>query len=184
MALFPINTDVLMRPPSNPIANHIFNVVFQYNEGAGDTNDMNYLLLDDTDRSMIAISVDLPSFETTTVTRKFLGSEKSFPIYRKNGGDTTLTFYAHQDPNDNQFTVFNFFKYLNEYNNNQYFHYEQYKIFNRIIIKVGDFQGEEIYNYHLINCIVTKIEQGNLSYEGSEAVKFTMSVHYDDWYIE
>ena len=60
MALIKLNNDVLMKPPSSPIANHIFNVAFFYDGGS--ENDQGYTLLNDTDRSMIAISVDLPSF--------------------------------------------------------------------------------------------------------------------------
>ena len=33
------------------------------------------------------------------------------------------------------------------------------------------------------NCIVTKIETGTLTYEGQDALKYSMTVHYDDWTI-
>lgn len=182
MALIQLNKEVLMKPPSSPIANHIFNVAFFYDGGS--ENDQGYTLLNDTDRSMIAISVDLPSFSTSIVTRKFLGTEKSFPVYRSNGGETSLVFYAHTEPTDNDFIVYNFFKDIAENREKKYYHHEFYRIFDKIEIKVGDMKANEIYTYHLMNCIVTKIDQGSLSYEGSEAVKFTMTVHYDDWFID
>jgi hypothetical protein len=30
---------------------------------------------------------------------------------------------------------------------------------------------------------VTKIDQGSLNYEGNEAVRYQMTVHYDDWNV-
>lgn len=182
MSLNNLYDNILSKPPSNPLPNYLFRVVFQCNDGL--SNDKKYVLDNDKNRSMIAIQIDLPSFETNIVTKKFLGSEKSFPIYRKNSGDTTLAFYAHAEQKDNDFIIYNFFKKIQEKYNGKYWHYENYNFFDNICIWLCSPNKEFQYVYHLINCTVTKIDQGQLSYEGSEAIKYTMSVHYDDWYIE
>jgi hypothetical protein len=174
---------MLQLPKSPPLPNYMFNVSFFYYKGM--ENSKKYILDNDLDKSMIAVQVDLPSFETKLVTRKYFGSEKSYPVYRSNAGETSLVFYAHSVAKDNDFIVSNFFKKLNERLKDEYVHYERYKIFDKIVISVGfNAGGQETYQYTLRNCLVTKIDQGQLSYEGSEAVKYTMTVHYDDWYVE
>lgn len=195
MAIENLHKDVLMKPPSSPMKNWIFDVQFVWdgydmtgNRIQPDQNTLGYSLNNDTDRSMIAIKADLPTFDTTIVTKSFLGTQKSFPVLRKHGGDTTLEFYTHTDPHENNFIVYNFFKKFKDLNTNQqsneYFHKEFATVFNEIDISVMDREdGNIVYIYYLKNCIVTKIEMGSLSYENSEALKYTMSVHYDDWWV-
>ena len=185
MSLFKLHQEVLQKPPSSPMNNYIFRVSFFLDEIYRDKS-LGYTLDNDTDRSMIAIKVDLPSFDTSLVQKHFLGSEKSFPILRKHGGETTLEFYAHTDPHENNFVVYNFFKQFKNASpsNSHFFHKEFNTIFNRIEITTGDRAGgNETYKYHLRNCIVTKIETGTLTYEGQDALKYSMTVHYDDWTI-
>ena len=178
-----LNVNKLRKPPSSPIPNYIFRVTFGNWDGM--ENDAGYILDNDKDPSMIAISVNLPSFDTKIVTKKFLGTEKSFPIYRSNAGETTLEFYTHSAQWENDFIVVNFFKDIEDHYNHSYIHDEFYKIFDYINIYISDITSKDIvYIYTLNNCIVTKIDQGNLNYEGSEAVKYTMTVHYDNWYIQ
>ena len=181
-----LHKDMLKKPPSSPMNNYIFRVAF-FLDAVYNDKSLGYKLLNDTDRSMIAIKVDLPTFETQLIQKHFLGSEKSFPILRKYGGETTLEFYTHTDPHENNFIVYNFFKQFEKAtpSNSMYFHKEFNMIFNKIDITTGDRAGgNQTYIYHLLNCIVTKIETGNLTYEGQEALKYSMTVHYDDWTIE
>jgi hypothetical protein len=183
MALQTLHTSTLQLPPSTPLPNYIFNVAFYYYKGL--KNERGFTLDNDNKISMVAVQVDLPTFETKLVTKKFFGSEKSYPVYRSNAGETSLVFYAHAQPKENDFIVSNFFKKYEERINNEYVHYERFQTFDKIVISVGlRAGGPESYKYTLRNCLVTKIDQGQLSYEGSEAIKYTMSVHYDDWYIE
>lgn len=185
MSLFKLHQEVLQKPTSSPMNNYIFRVSFFLDEIYRDKS-LGYTLDNDSDRSMIAIKVDLPSFETSLVQKHFLGSEKSFPVLRKHGGETTLEFYAHTDPHENNFVVYNFFKQFKDASPaNAYFYHKEFNtIFNRIEIITGDRAGgNETYKYHLRNCIVTKIETGTLTYEGQDALKYSMTVHYDDWTI-
>ena len=108
MAIENLHKDLFMKPPSSPMKNWIFDVQFVWdgydmtgNRIQPDLNTLGYSLNNDTDRSMIAIKADLPSFDTTIVTKSFLGTQKSFPVLRKHGGDTTLEFYTHTDPHEN-----------------------------------------------------------------------------------
>jgi hypothetical protein len=187
MALFDLHKTMLQRPPSAPLSNFIFRINF-FLDSTNVKYSLGYKLDNDSDRSMIAIKADLPSFETQLVQKHFLGTEKSFPILRKNGGETTLEFYTHTNVNENNFIVYNFFKQFNKEVKSEdhiFIHKEFLTIFNKIDIIIGDkANGSEIYTYHLLNCIPTKIDSGNVSYEGQEALKFTMNVHYDDWNIE
>ena len=109
MALLELHKEMLKKPPSAPLNNYIFRVNFHLDSIYKDKS-LGYSLNNDTDRSMIAIKADLPSFETSIIQKHFLGSEKSFPVLRKHGGDTTLEFYTHTDPHENNFVVYNFFK--------------------------------------------------------------------------
>jgi hypothetical protein len=175
-----LNFDKLKLPPSPPLPNYLFRVCF-HNYSPTDNN---ITLDNDNDPSMIAISVNLPSFDTKYVTKKFLGSEKSFPVFRSNAGETSLEFYTHSDQGENNFIVSNFFKRMEDFYEHRYIHKEFSVCFDTIAIWVSDILKKDfIYVYYLKNCFVTKIEQGQLSYEGSEAIKYTMTVHYDDWYI-
>lgn len=194
MAIETLYKNVLQKPPSSPMANWIFNVNFLYddynmigNRIQPDQNSLGYQLNNDTDRSMIAIKADLPTFDTTLVTKSFLGTQKSFPVLRKHGGDTTLEFYCHADPHENNFITYNFFKKFKDFTQSQqmnnYYHKEFATVFNEIDISVDDRTNNQVYIYYLKNCIVTKIDMGSLSYEGAEALKYTMTVHYDDWWV-
>lgn len=190
-----LHKEMLRKPPSAPMSNYVFGVKFYYdyydikgNRIEPEMNGLHYDLSNDADRSMIAIRVDLPTFDTQLVQKHFLGTEKSFPILRKYGGDTTLEFYIHTDPHENNFIVYNFFKRFADktqlQQQNKFFHKEFITIFNQIEISVGDRpDGNEVYLYYLNNCIVTKIDMGSLNYEGQDVLKYSMTVHYDDWSI-
>lgn len=195
MAIENLYQEVLMRPPSSPMKNWIFNVSFLWDgyDNIGDRiqptqNSLGFDLNNDSDRSMIAIKVDLPSFDTTLVTKSYLGTQKSFPVLRKHSGETTLTFYMHTDPHENNFIVYNFFKKFNDLSkdqeDNKYYHKEFATVFNEIDISVMDREdGNVVYIYYLKNCIVTKVDMSELNYEGGDAMKYNMTVHYDDWWV-
>lgn len=177
-----------MKPPSDPMKNFIFRVTFEnHNPGISPLlKSTQFTLNNDGDRSMIAIKVDLPSFDTQLVQKHFLGTEKSFPVIRKYGGDTTLEFYAHTDPHENNFIVYNFFKQFDLATpaHSTFYHKEFLSAFDCIKIYTGDrANGNTTYIYNLYNCIVTKIDQGSLNYEGNEALRYQMTVHYDDWNV-
>ena len=53
------------------------------------------------DDHLIAETATLPKFETTTVTKKYFGSEKTFPIVRNYGTDISFRFTVRAEPSDN-----------------------------------------------------------------------------------
>ena len=176
---------VFQKEPTIPLANWLFLVNFYYTLSDGTTASNGYNLLDDNDLSMKAIKADLPSIETNIVTQSFFGSKKSFPIYRKRMGDTTIEFYIHSAYKENSFIINNFFeRYLSKTTPTIY-HKEFSPIFDQVEIRMFDRTNARIYTYILYNCIPTKVEhQGGLTYEGTgDIMKYSMSLHYDDWSI-
>lgn len=171
---------IMNKPPSDPVVNYLYSIQF-FTDNLYSPLELNDV--DQTDK--IAIKIDLPEFDVSYVTRKFLGQEKSFPIYRKNSGDTTLEFYMHSDVSENKF-CYAFFKHLYE----EYKHNEFDYLFNKIEVKLHSKENttklgtdEFLYKYTYMNCIVTKITQGSLSYDSGELLKYSMSIHFDDWTV-
>ena len=174
------------KPPSTPLTSWIFRVRFYYLGANGLQNDFQYQLNQPADISSIPIKADLPKFETKYVTQKFFGSEKSYPILRKYGGDTTLEFYVFTARSDNAFILHYFLKdYMKADLNGAglYYHKEFGKAFDQIDIEIYNRTDNHIYSYRLKNCIATNFDDGSLSYESDDIVKFTLTVHYDDWYV-
>lgn len=52
--------------------------------------------------NLVPTSVTLPSYKTETITKKWFGSEKSFPVIRTYGGDCTMNFDVRSHPCDNE----------------------------------------------------------------------------------
>lgn len=53
------------------------------------------------DDHLIAETATLPKFETVTVTKKYFGSEKTFPVVRNYGTDLSFRFLVRAEPSDN-----------------------------------------------------------------------------------
>ena len=70
MALLKLHKEMLQKPPSAPLSNYIFRVNFHLDSIYKDKS-LGYSLNNDTDRSMIAIEADLPSFETSIIQKHF-----------------------------------------------------------------------------------------------------------------
>lgn len=51
---------------------------------------------------VVPTSVTLPSYKTEIITKKWFGSEKSFPVIRTYGGDCSMNFDVRSEPDDNQ----------------------------------------------------------------------------------
>ena len=124
------------------------------------------------------ISIELPKFETQIVTQHFLGTERSYPINRKYSGDTTLQFYIRVE-DDNQ-GIYNFLARLQQ-NRMAFPHLERDMTFDTITLTMRDRKLNPTTIYTYINCIVTSFEMGEMSYEGEEMIKCSLSYHYDFW---
>lgn len=178
---FELTKRIYQMPPSAPLASWIFTVEFYSGLDA-----VKMINLQE-DLSAIPVKIDLPSFETQTVTQKFFGTEKSFVIGRKHSGETTLEFNAYCCQKENEFIIKNFIKEWTGvflYGNGSYQRKEFDTVFDKITVSLYNRTDNKIYSYIFINCIPTKIELGSMSYESEDKVKFNLGIHYDDWYIE
>lgn len=72
---------------------HVFFYTDAYTDATGTLLDYKHL---------IAESVTLPSYETELVTKKFFGSERSYPVLRTYGTDVEMTFTLRTAFNDNK----------------------------------------------------------------------------------
>lgn len=129
-------------------------------------------------KNLVPISIDLPKYETQYVTRMFLGTERSYPINRKYSGDTTLVFYVRVE-DENQ-GIYNFLARLQQ-NRMAFPHVERDMTFDTIKLTMRDRKLRPTTTYTYINCILTNFEMGEMSYEGEEMIKCSLSYHYDFW---
>ena len=129
-------------------------------------------------KNLVPISIDLPKYETQYVTRMFLGTERSYPINRKYSGDTTLEFYIRVE-DENQ-GIYNFLARLQQ-NRMAFPHLERDMTFDTIKLTMRDRKLRPTTTYTYINCILTNFEMGQMSYEGEEMIKCSLSYHYDFW---
>lgn len=129
-------------------------------------------------KNLVPISIDLPKYETQYVTQMFLGTERSYPINRKYSGDTTLQFYIRVE-DENQ-GIYNFLARLQQ-NRMAFPHVERDMTFDTIKLTMRDRKLQPTTTYTYINCILTNFEMGQMSYEGEEMIKCTLSYHYDFW---
>lgn len=80
---------------SDPAPNWIFDVQFLRSVGEGETS-INY----DPLQGVIPISISLPKYQTETVTKKYFGSEKTFPVLRTYGNDVSMKFNIYCERNN------------------------------------------------------------------------------------
>lgn len=78
----------------DPLPTWIFRVEFYRHDGK--TNSYGEFLKD-----IIPVSISMPEFKTQTVTKKFFGTEKTFPVLRTYGKDVTMTFNLYSGPDSN-----------------------------------------------------------------------------------
>ena len=108
----------------------------------------------------------------------FLGTERSYPINRKYSGDTTLEFYIRVE-DENQ-GIYNFLARLQQ-NRMAFPHVERDMTFDTIKLTMRDRKLRPTTTYTYINCILTNFDIGQMSYEGEEMIKCSLSYHYDFW---
>lgn len=130
-------------------------------------------------KDIIPISITLPTYETITVERWFLGTSKSASINRKYSGDTDMEFYIRTEHEDDQ-QLFNLLAKTTQ-KQNGYKHNEFDETYNKIVIKMVDKKGQSTVQYTYYNTIITGFNMGDMSYEGEDMVKCTLSFHYDFW---
>lgn len=83
---------------ADPQATWLFDVQFMSDDPSTDNNALACAV---TNGTLIATSVTLPSYKTEIVTRKYFGSERSYPIIRTYGGDCDITFDVRGEDAEN-----------------------------------------------------------------------------------
>lgn len=153
---------------SDPQPGWLFNIWFQSEASCAS----------DTLKNLIPLNISLPKYETVVVERNFLGTAKSYPINRKYSGDTDMEFIVRtEDDNPELFT------HLASINQTQqgFKHYELDRTFNKIVVETVDRTGQVNSRYKYFNVIITEFSLSDLSYDGEDMVKCTLSFHYDFW---
>ena len=85
---------------SDPQGTWLFDVSFMNPEMNVQTMCFNDMIKN----TLIPTSVSLPSYHTEITTKKWFGSEKSFPVIRTYGGDCTMNFDIRSEPSENRYT--------------------------------------------------------------------------------
>lgn len=139
------------------------------------------------------ISCSLPTEEVHTAEQFFLGTKKTVTIYRDRSGECTMEFYYRNPSTDSNGDKVN------------------YSFFFLIAGAGGVYQGgmpkkkhtelgappiRSIHilllnpdassntKYVLFNPVITNIEHASeMSYESEDVLKWTMTIHYDDWEV-
>jgi hypothetical protein len=83
---------------SDPQPTWLFDVSFY--SVSDDDNNHGSGFIEIFNKYLIITSVSLPSHTTEIVTKKYFGSEKSFPVIRKYGGDCSMQFDIRTEPNE------------------------------------------------------------------------------------
>ena len=73
---------------SDPQSTWLYDVAFY----SVKNNSSNSYFIDWCNKNIIITSIGLPSYHTETVTKKYFGSEKSYPVVRTYGGECTKQF--------------------------------------------------------------------------------------------
>lgn len=84
---------------SDPLPTWIFDVQFLRSNPVSSVwgdHSINY----DPLQGVIPISISLPKYQTETVTKKYFGSEKTFPVLRTYGNDVSMKFNMYCDTNN------------------------------------------------------------------------------------
>lgn len=159
---------------SDPQPNWLFDITFMSDKP---------LDLSDKLNNCIPISFTLPQHTTTYVERYCLGIKKSVPVARDYSGDSQMEFIIRTENSEND--------YLKELGNvhenilDEFKHLEQDRTYNKIEVKMYSRALNKgkvtIYTYY--NVILTEMTLGEISYEGEEAVKASMTYHYDYWTV-
>ena len=146
---------------------------------------------------LIVTSVSLPSYKTDIVTKKWFGSEKSFPVIRTYGGDCTMKFDVRSDNGE----MLNTEKlaqidalFHSEGQDYILYHPELESVvnglaFQKVIVRlknktVSANTDESISaEYEYNNCIITEFGfNEELDYSSDSKLTCKLTFHYDMWH--
>lgn len=149
---------------------------------------------------LIPTNITLPQYHTEIVTKNYLGTEKSFPVLRKYGGDSHMTFDIRSEPSENN-TMYALAQLGNLFKEDktEYLRYraeheeggpnDPSKLnFSKIIVEmkrkdIAEEDDDENSSYiEFINCVITDFKYNEqLDYSSESKLTCELSFHYDLW---
>lgn len=171
-----------------PIPGWLFNVTFRidYNQ-----------VLEDKLNELECININLPEMETATTEVNFLGTSMTVPTKRKFAGELTAEFFDKKGRDDSLLTMItnNAKESTTPFDKRNEFKYRINKIeidvypMNVLSKKISDTDTKIFRNiykrYTLYNPVITKFNySSNLDTSSEDALKYSVSIHYDYWTIK
>jgi hypothetical protein len=171
---------------ATPVPTWMFQVYFYFGQDFISKNDIptDTTSLD----SFTCIKVDLPKFTINQKTVSFLGASMNVNVYRDLSGETTLDFWcaANEKTGRNPDGIINFMDAVlpgHDGTLTDYFRHDEFmQVFDKIDIIVMNIDGSTFRKIRLYNPTVQEFNfAGEMSYEGEEGLRWTLTVHYDAW---
>lgn len=184
---------------SDPLPAWLFDVVFYNN------NESNSLI---NNTFLIADSVSLPQHTTEIVTKKYFGSEKSFPILRTYGSDIDLEFTLRSNQTENK-ELYEIAQVMARYEpvvKNEGWQYpyhpevepikhkptnlSYYESVNKIEVKVRAKDNSDVTNpyvmiYEFKNCVLKQFSFNTVyNYQSDDIIKCKLTYHTDIWSVK
>jgi hypothetical protein len=178
---------------SDPQATWLFDVAFY----SVKNNTNNIKFIEWCNKNIIITAVSLPSYHTEIVTKKFFGSEKSFPVIRTYGGECTMKFDVRTEIADMlPFDRLTQIDSLYHKSGEDYikYHPELASVdgsvsFEKVIVRLKNktvdardaFANQAEYEFN--NCIITDFGfNEELDYSSDSKLTGKLSFHYDIWH--
>lgn len=191
---------------ADPQATWLFDVQFMSDNPEMDNNALACAV---TNGTLIATSVSLPSYKTDIVTRKYFGSERSYPILRTYGGDCDITFDVRGEDSENSdidsitqvaarfrkvgSDMIGYHPEFNMPNDNNSKLGRVWK-FDKILVNIKDKRGLSLDSngsnpyplvnaqYEYKNCVITNFAfNEGLDYASDTKLTCKLTFHYDIW---
>lgn|SRR5574344_222962 len=154
-------------------------------------DESNAEIMTNANTKIIVLKATLPKVETKIVTQNFMNTKKSFPIARDYSGTTTLEFQLKSESSENEYIKKLFGIYQLGTGTEYWVRPEFNQVFNKIHLALNN-DNDEKYNdsenttfsgneFILYNCIVQNVTFNEISYASSEALSFSVEIHYDHW---
>ena len=178
---------------SDPQSTWMFDVAFY----SVKDNSSNTYFIDWCNKNLLITGATLPSYKTEIVTKKYFGSEKSYPVIRTYGGECTLKF----DVRTEMYDMINIEKvaqidalYHKDGDDYLLYHPELEMVngsvsFEKVIVRLknktvqaGDDKSIS-QEYEFNNCIITDFGfNEELDYSSESKLTGHITFHYDMWH--
>ena len=191
---------------ADPQATWMFDIQFLSDEPTADNNALACAV---TNGTLIATSVTLPTYKTDIVTRKYFGSERSYPILRTYGGDCDINFDVRAEDAENSDidSITQLTSRFRKVGSDMIGYHPEFtgpkdndsKLgrvwrFNKILVNIRDKRGYSFdknganpvplttAQYEYKNCVITNFAfNEGLDYASDSKLTCKLTFHYDIW---